>query len=169
MKGENDFAMVRKPSSAVEKAAPGAKRVLAGMVAETIALAESRSLIKFDPNASPLLEAWFQKGKNYFEGKNVPVDNVEAEKWIRKAAEKGHAKAQNWLGLLYQCGRGVPHDTVEAAKWYRKAAEQGDESGLYNMGNFYYHGWGDIPQNKAEAEIWYQKAKEKRAKAHANM
>jgi hypothetical protein len=34
----NDFSLVRRPSSAVEKAAPGAKRILSGMVADTLAL-----------------------------------------------------------------------------------------------------------------------------------
>ncbi len=38
--GENHdrFPLVRRPSSAVEKAAPGAKRILSGMVADTLAL-----------------------------------------------------------------------------------------------------------------------------------
>ncbi len=35
---KNNFALVPKTSGAVEKAAPGAKRVLAGMVADTLAL-----------------------------------------------------------------------------------------------------------------------------------
>jgi Leucine-rich repeat (LRR) protein len=39
MNDKNDFALVRKPSSAVEKAEPGTKRVLSGMVADTLALA----------------------------------------------------------------------------------------------------------------------------------
>ena len=34
----NDFPLVRRPSSAVEKAAPGAKRILSGMVGDTLAL-----------------------------------------------------------------------------------------------------------------------------------
>jgi TPR repeat protein len=34
----NDFPLVRRPSSAVEKAAPGAKRILSGMVADTLVL-----------------------------------------------------------------------------------------------------------------------------------
>jgi DNA-binding response OmpR family regulator len=38
MNKKNDFALVRKPSSAVEKAAPGAKRVLSGMVTDALAL-----------------------------------------------------------------------------------------------------------------------------------
>ena len=35
---KNGFALVRKPSNAVEKAAPGAKRILSGMVADALAL-----------------------------------------------------------------------------------------------------------------------------------
>jgi hypothetical protein len=40
MSEKNNYAIVRKPSSTVEKAAPGAKRVLAGMVKDTLALAK---------------------------------------------------------------------------------------------------------------------------------
>jgi len=41
MNEKNNFALVRKPSSAVEKAAPGAKRILAGIVADTLPLAKA--------------------------------------------------------------------------------------------------------------------------------
>ena len=40
MSEENQFALVRKPSSAVEKAEPGAKHVLSGMVTDALALAK---------------------------------------------------------------------------------------------------------------------------------
>ena len=40
MNVKNNGALVQKPSSAVEKAAPGAKRVLSGMVKDTLALAK---------------------------------------------------------------------------------------------------------------------------------
>jgi hypothetical protein len=39
-KEQNNFALIPKPSSAVEKVAPGAKRVLSGMVADTLVLAK---------------------------------------------------------------------------------------------------------------------------------
>jgi TPR repeat protein len=41
----NGFPLVRRPSSAVEKAAPGARRILSGMVADTLAL------VKKEPSA----------------------------------------------------------------------------------------------------------------------
>jgi TPR repeat protein len=37
----------------------------------------------------------------YFEGIGIPKDKTEAVKWLRKAAEGGHANAQNVLGALY--------------------------------------------------------------------
>jgi response regulator RpfG family c-di-GMP phosphodiesterase len=46
MDKNNGFALVRKSSSAVEKAAPGAKRILSGMVADAHALAKNKELKK---------------------------------------------------------------------------------------------------------------------------
>lgn len=46
----NGFALVRKPSSAVEKAAPGAKRILSGMVADTLALVKKETVRKSRPH-----------------------------------------------------------------------------------------------------------------------
>jgi TPR repeat protein len=55
----------------------------------------------------------------------VPQGDTEAAKWFRKAADQGHAAAQNNLGWMYQNGRGVPQGHSEAVKWYHKAAAQG--------------------------------------------
>ncbi|MBY0264627.1 MAG: sel1 repeat family protein, partial [Holosporales bacterium] len=59
------------------------------------------------------------------EGEGMPKNLKEAEKWIRKAAEQGSAKAQYNLGLIYHEGEGMPKNLKEAARWFRKAAEQG--------------------------------------------
>ena len=45
--------------------------------------------------------------------------------WYRKAAEQGHADAQNNLAARYATGTGVTKDLAEALKWYRAAAAQG--------------------------------------------
>ena len=55
------------------------------------------------------------------------MDEVEAARWYRKAADQGQKTAQFNLGLMYQSGRGVPKDEAEAIKWFNKAAEQGHE------------------------------------------
>jgi len=53
----------------------------------------------------------------------------QALRWFHKAADQGHANAQNNLGLCYARGAGVVQDKVEAVKWYRLAAEQGNALG----------------------------------------
>jgi len=56
------------------------------------------------------------------------MDQVEAVKWYRKAAEQGDADAQFNLGVRYDAGQGVQQDM--AAAWLRKAAEQGHEGSI---------------------------------------
>src|SRR6478736_5768405 len=52
----------------------------------------------------------------------------------RKAAEKGDARAQYNLGLMYDNGLGVPQDYAAALRWYRKSAEQGDAKAQNEVG-----------------------------------
>ena len=44
----------------------------------------------------------------YGSGGSVPQDDAESVKWLRLAAEQGHADAQFFLGLAYSEGKGVP-------------------------------------------------------------
>jgi len=43
---------------------------------------------------------------------------------LKADAEKGVARAQFRLGMMYDFGYGVQKDDQEAVKWYRLAAEQ---------------------------------------------
>jgi TPR repeat protein len=61
----------------------------------------------------------------YATGRGVEQDDVEAERWCRKAAERGNPEAQYNLGSMYATGWVVEQDPAEAERWYRKAAEQG--------------------------------------------
>ena len=56
----------------------------------------------------------------------MPQDYAEAVKGYRLAAEQGHARAQNNLGVMYEFGDGVPQNYAEAVKWFHLAAEQGN-------------------------------------------
>ncbi len=71
----------------------------------------------------------------------------------RKAAEKGVAKAQHSLGLMYERGEGVPQDYAKAVKWYRKAAEQGHAEAQGNLGLMYVGGLC-VPQDYVQAHMW---------------
>lgn len=76
---------------------------------------------------------------------------------LRPLAEKGNARAQLALGLLYQQGRGVNRDVAAAVKWYLKAAEQGLAEAQFSLGNIYYKGKG-VPRDAAKALKWFRKA-----------
>ncbi len=71
----------------------------------------------------------------YENGWGVPKDYAEAVKWFRKAAEQGHAQAQNDLGCSYYHGNGVPKNRKKAIEWWKKAAAQGYEIAINNLKN----------------------------------
>ncbi|MBF0157994.1 MAG: sel1 repeat family protein [Magnetococcales bacterium] len=97
----------------------------------------------------------------YALGKGVPQDYKEAEKWCRVAAEKGDAKAQYNLGVMYQNDSGiVPQDNTEAEKWYRLAAEQSYAAAQFMLGRFYDEGTV-VEQDNIQAHLWYNLASAK--------
>ncbi|HLK34271.1 MAG TPA: tetratricopeptide repeat protein, partial [Terriglobales bacterium] len=61
----------------------------------------------------------------YAQGRGVPRDLSAAARWLRRAAGRGSATAQNNLGFAYEHGLGVLRDQAQAVFWYRKAAAQG--------------------------------------------
>lgn len=124
-------------------------------------------------------DAQFSLGRAYVEGTGVPEDLVEAERWFRRAAERGHvgartvlrelyqfirtfaeqgnAGAQAAIGVAYAQGTGVPQDLVEAVRWFRRAAEQGHAGAQARLGMAYFQGTG-VPQDFAEAVRLYRLA-----------
>ena len=63
----------------------------------------------------------------YKSGQGVPQDYKEAVVWYRKAAEQGHAAAQNNLGTMYEHDQGVPQLKVVAYALYNLSTS-GDPS-----------------------------------------
>jgi tetratricopeptide (TPR) repeat protein len=97
--------------------------------------------------------AQWRLGTKYDSGVGVPRDGAEAEKWYRRAAESGYAKAQNSLGSAYQADRRYS----EAVGWYQKAADQGDALALNNLAYMYDLGLG-VTQDRRHAFELYTKA-----------
>ena len=123
--------------------------------------------------------AQFTLGGRYFNGEGVPQDDREAVRWWRRAAEQGHAPAQNSLrraavlgdahaqfilGRMYDLGRGVPRDDREAERWYRLAADLGYAQAQFILGRMYDHGRGagvlghGVPEDDREAVRWHRLA-----------
>ena len=79
------------------------------------------------------------------------------QRWYTMAAEKGHASAQNNLGVMFERGKGVPVDLVKAAEWYRKAAEKNNPSAQNNLGVLYGKGLG-VKADLVTANYWFSRA-----------
>jgi TPR repeat protein len=84
-------------------------------------------------------------------------DYATVRRLVKPLADAGNAKAQNYLGLLYDDGLGVPRNDAQAVVWYRRAADQGNAAAQYNLGRLYDNGHG-VPQDDAQAMAWYRKA-----------
>ena len=132
MNEKKDFALVRRPSSAVEKVAPGAKRILSGMVADTLALINAGA------------NSHFEKGEVCYKSGNF----AEAFACYRKAAEQGNAKAQNKVGFCFHFGMGITEDRHEALKWFGKSTRQGNTDSACFLGQWH------IEKDYAEAYKW---------------
>lgn len=72
-------------------------------------------------------------------------------------AKSGDAKAQTYVGEMFEQGLGTTPDFATAVSWYRKAAEQGYDRAQMNLGSMYERGLG-VEKNELEALNWYRKA-----------
>lgn len=88
----------------------------------------------------------------YFEG-----DFLSALSTWREMAERGDARAQNNLGILFRNGEGLVQDFDQARAWLLRSAAQGHAQAQYSLGIMYDFGYG-VPQNYPEALRWYERA-----------
>jgi len=72
-------------------------------------------------------------------------------------AQQGDAKAQNYLGEIYEAGISGNPDYQLAALWYQRAADQGLKAAQVNLGFLYESGKG-VGQDKAKALNLYRLA-----------
>lgn len=93
-------------------------------------------------------------------GEYVAYDRADyrsALKVWEEQAHQGDAKAQTYVGEIYEKGLGVPPDYALAAVWYRKAAQQGDARAQVNLGHLYEAGLG-LERDPQAALRWYAAA-----------
>lgn len=118
----NGYELVPKPSSAVEKAAPGAKRIMSVMISDVLEVVKKGRETACEVAAkNGLAEAQFNLAYHY-----VDSNKSEHVKWLRRAAEQGHEKAQLRLSIILWMGY-LPEeqqDIVEAYKWTRVLADE---------------------------------------------
>lgn len=112
------------------------------------ALKEVRPLAEQgDPEAQLFL------AKMYLKGQGVPKDPDQANQWFRRAAMKGNAESQFFLGAWYL----LPHrDISEGLKWMRLSAEQGNRDAQLLLGKAYLQ--GELPRDPVQADMWLRLA-----------
>jgi hypothetical protein len=102
------------------------------------------------------------------QGKDGPVNNVQAVKWFRELANGGNREAQFGMGQCYDKGSGVEQNYAEARRWYLKSAQEGFTGGVRKH-------WGDLfggargGPDRIEAPKWFLLAGPSAGKTRAMM
>jgi len=91
-----------------------------------------------------------------FAAYNAKNYNQAMQLW-RPIADKGNAKAQFNIAMMYANNEGVTRSYPESAKWMRMAAGQGHAQAQYLMGTMYNSGLG-ITKDRTLAVKWFEKS-----------
>lgn len=112
-------------------------------------------------NAAELgnIEAQFQVGMFFLEGRGVKTSIENAMEWFECAAKHGHMEAQFELGSCYHTGKYETQDFHKALNWISLAAEQGHAPAQRLLGTMYYKGEG-TKANILKSISWLQKSAE---------
>jgi TPR repeat protein len=114
-----------------------------------------------DPVSAKALagDAWSQTmlALELRDGVDGTADQVQALKWLRKAAQQDFTPAQALLGALYADGDGAPRDYRQAIVWLHRAADKGFPEAQVRLGKMYSAGLG-VRQDAAKAARWFKAA-----------
>lgn len=126
-----------------------------------ILLEWTRPWVDGGPGAgAPVLPAVESTAQLLAKGVAVDLDEAQAARWWRVAADKGNAEAQNKLGLCYASGKGLQQDMLEAVRWYRMAVGHGHAEAQYNLGMCYAHGTGVEGNRPHSMRLWRKAAEQ---------
>ncbi|MEO1945282.1 MAG: tetratricopeptide repeat protein [Candidatus Thioglobus sp.] len=100
--------------------------------------------------AETLSDRWYKIGYEY----SQQGRNDDAFRWMIRAADAGHAAAQNNIGLSYLHGLGAEKDSNKAFHWFERAANQGLPYAQSELAMLYYQGDG-VAVNKQMAKDWW--------------
>jgi TPR repeat protein len=127
MNEKDNFALVPRIPDALEKAEPGAKRILSSMVADTLALARNATSAPIDPDDMVRAAKRLLRSK----GKGMTEENIRAFALLHRAALAGHSEAQFLAWSCYRSGDGIQMDQVKAMEWLTKSADAGFAKALF--------------------------------------
>jgi TPR repeat protein len=104
-----------------------------------------------------LVEAEYQIGVRYNQGKGVQQDFVASAAWFDRASRNDHTQAQLQLGGMYETGQGVKRDYSAARRLYELSAKSGNLGGQIKYAEALANGTGG-KQDLPEAYVYAQSA-----------
>jgi len=96
-------------------------------------------------------------GISYLHGHEVARDPGEAFRWLTLAAEAGAARAEAWLGAMYEEGIYVEVNLARARELYARSSERGEFLGCIFLARALATGKGGSV-DEAAAAYWYGQA-----------
>jgi uncharacterized protein len=112
-------------------------------------------LSKLAEKGDPAAE--YELAKIYMDDSSVPKNEIDARKWLERAAVHGNTAAQYELGLALRDGRGGLQDFAAAMKWINVAAEGGYGKAQLALGLMYRQGLGTHVDD-VKAYTWFNLA-----------
>jgi TPR repeat protein len=103
------------------------------------------------------VEAQYQVGMCYLQGKGTLKLTREGIKWLERAAVRKHLKAMVQLAYCHFKGIGLPENPKEAYGWYKKAADLGSADAQYRIGSFFADGIV-VEKDLKKAELYFNQA-----------
>lgn len=83
-----------------------------------------------------------------------PIDQAQAVRWYRTAAEQGHGEAQYNLGLMLLLGEGQPPDTASGLAWLESAVSSGYLYAAKVLSELYEAGSHGLAKSSSLAAHW---------------
>jgi TPR repeat protein len=95
--------------------------------------------------------------KGYLKGVGVAQDDVQARKWLKRAAEVDDPESMKLYADMLREGKGGPANGEYAKIWYERAMHHQYWPALYELGVMNDGGHG-IPKNEEKAAYWYRRS-----------
>ncbi len=102
-------------------------------------------------------DAQYGLGRLYLDGAGAEKDPRQAARWLKLAAEKGHAGGQAALGDLLVRGDGVPRQTAEGLMWLTMAKDGAEPADAAWIGDLHARAFAQSGQNDKDAAAIYLK------------
>jgi uncharacterized protein len=102
-------------------------------------------------------DAQYGLGRLYLDGVGAETDPRQAARWLKLAAEKGHAGGQATLGDLLVRGAGVPRQTAEGLMWLTLAKDGAETAEAGWIGDLHSRAFAQSGQSDKDAAAVYLK------------